>query len=405
MAYQTTLGLLAIYYSVMQVDRYARNEDSSQITFRPFNDRPIDNYPDLTFCIDDGNGHFKEAVEEFQVSNFSFSDVLKGNTSLETKAPELFEKITNVHPNVYFTGIEDILLSYSFKTNKEPKSYSPTKDVKKRQDDPFSPFFGTVHQDPDKICFTRHSQSESGTKIVRRKDEFVFNFKDMPGTGSSMKLFLHYPGQFIRHLETPVAESQMNRGDWSQRMVLTIPAISTLRKRSTKSDPCNDNDEDDAQVFREQIINDVGCIPGYWKSLAKQKRTICNTTDVLEKIFKNISNTKGVLSKSRKPCYAMMIPLTVQKDTLEELNQLHISVLYSATEYEEINNFRDFDFDSMFSGIGGFVGIFLGYSLLQATEILEMNWIKNLRASIFTAISSVFLFSSIFFKGSFTLLI
>ena len=56
--------LLACYYSIIQVERFFRNEDSSQISFRPFNERQNDQYPEITFCI--GNGaQFKDTENNY----------------------------------------------------------------------------------------------------------------------------------------------------------------------------------------------------------------------------------------------------------------------------------------------------------------------------------------------------
>ncbi len=38
--------------------------------------------------------------------------------------------------------------------------------------------------------------------------------------------------------------------------------------------------------------------------------------------------------------------------------------------YQEIEYVQDFGFESFWSGVGGFVGIFLGYSLMQFPEFL-----------------------------------
>ena len=82
MAYQITCGMFAIYYAMIQAERYMKNEDTSQISFRTFNDRPNDNYPDVTFCI--GEGHLKDAADEMQISKTGFSKTISILSFIET---------------------------------------------------------------------------------------------------------------------------------------------------------------------------------------------------------------------------------------------------------------------------------------------------------------------------------
>ena len=48
-----------------------------------------------------------------------------------------------------------------------------------------------------------------------------------------------------------------------------------------------------------------------------------------------------------------------------------INFIYTERFYQEIENVQDFTFESFWSGVGGFVGIFLGYSLLQFPAFLD----------------------------------
>ena len=47
-----------------------------------------------------------------------------------------------------------------------------------------------------------------------------------------------------------------------------------------------------------------------------------------------------------------------------------IKLEYRERHYQEIKYAEDFGFESFWSGLGGYVGIFLGYSLLQIPELL-----------------------------------
>ena len=58
-----------------------------------------------------------------------------------------------------------------------------------------------------------------------------------------------------------------------------------------------------------------------------------------------------------------------------------ITFLYEEADYEEVTNTRSFDFASFVSGVGGFIGIFLGYSILQVPELLGLlaSLMRNLK--------------------------
>ena len=48
-----------------------------------------------------------------------------------------------------------------------------------------------------------------------------------------------------------------------------------------------------------------------------------------------------------------------------------IRVSYLESTYQETENVQDFTFEMFFSSLGGFIGIFLGYSMLQIPELLN----------------------------------
>ena len=44
---------------------------------------------------------------------------------------------------------------------------------------------------------------------------------------------------------------------------------------------------------------------------------------------------------------------------------------YLEDMYQEVTNHRDFDIETLASNVGGFIGMFLGYSLLQFPQFLD----------------------------------
>lgn len=389
-AFQSTCVLMAIYYSTLQGERYFRNEDASVISFRKFNQRPQDNYPDFTFCIE--GGHLHDFSKELGLPIDNLTNVLKGNVDRELSASE--EKILTLHPDQYFKSLSDILIRYRFTTNKNTTYYNKGKKVSKVDKEEMDRFFSKIHQDPDKQCFTRHSKFEKDADIVRTKDEFALNVK----SSTKMTIFLHLPGQFIKHIDFP----NDRQYDGSLNTFI-IPSMTILRKRSTQYAPCSEATVDYGSTARLKIFEKEKCIPLYWKSLVKENisQEICTTQHKLRKLYDLIQNMNNLDSSQYPPCTAMIIPLSVQKlGLVDKYGKLGVSVLYPITEYQEILNVRAFDFDSMFSGIGGFIGIFLGYSLLQVADLIKCRTLEKLATTFSFAASNFHVFwISIFSKG------
>ena len=99
----------------------------------------------------------------------------------------------------------------------------------------------------------------------------------------------------------------------------------------------------------------------------------------------------------------MQVPVNVQQKTYygDGKSRLSISISYLAEKYQEITNVRDFDLETLGSGIGGYIGIFLGYSLLQVPEILHEAW--NTSWGSFILMSWLQYVSEVIMPGNFNL--
>merc|ERR1719361_377879 len=61
----------------------------------------------------------------------------------------------------------------------------------------------------------------------------------------------------------------------------------------------------------------------------------------------------------------------VNKDLPQENDEFKIIIQYTEDVYQNIENSKGTSFETFFSGVGGFVGIFCGYSIMQIPETLE----------------------------------
>ena len=109
----------------------------------------------------------------------------------------------------------------------------------------------------------------------------------------------------------------------------------------------------------------------------------CNNAAQFREVFQvahNLSEHNSLKSSFNPPCNEMRAVVNIKKGkTLQVFesvknvtgqmklgpNDLRLSFVYMAQEYQEIKNEKDFDMEMLWSSIGGIVGIFVGYSLLQ----------------------------------------
>ena len=400
--------MAALYYSIVQAQRYFNNDDMSKVSFRLFNQINEDKYPDITFCLE-GN-HLKDSTEEFQVSPTTVSDIMKGKVFFNEQDQNMSRQIIESKSDELFIDLSEVLLSFSFTTNYNDTAYSKQMVKSDNPQRKINSVFHTTYLDPDKVCFTRNSRLEIGTGALRKHDEIVFDVSQMIEK-INLKIFLHYPERFIRTIERPVTEIVMSRYHIPEQITLSISDVTILRRRNKPSDPCDERNVDYDQEFRTQVMKAVKCRPSYWSDLPISESDdwdsipLCRTSEELNNVYKHITNFSKIISNELLPCTEMAISCTITNKQIEYHDseyippgRMYILVRYSTLQYQHIINVQDFDFDSMFSAIGGFVGIFLGYSLLQATDIIEMTVFRNLRSCCTHIISLLYCLSNFFFR-------
>ena len=141
----------------------------------------------------------------------------------------------------------------------------------------------------------------------------------------------------------------------------------------------------------ESILNDtaVRCVPMFWMGLKNYSSTYpkCTTDSQYKRIgdlTRNFTNLEKVRKMFTPPCEEMIIVTNVQRvkgrlrkeyydddlqTTVARSLYLDIQFRHVNDRYQVITNTRGFSVESCWSGIGGFIGIFVGVSMMQLPEI------------------------------------
>ena len=153
-------------------------------------------------------------------------------------------------------------------------------------------------------------------------------------------------------------------------MIYTIKHIEVLKRRFKTDKPCNYDWRKDEDVVMREIMKSVGCKPPHWKL----NSTLMPCSSRLQmKQFKwpSYSELENILP----PCqviekiqvdYTEMDALTnngVSYTKKEEIGWFRINLYFPETSYKEISQTQAYDFESFVGNAGGYLGLFLGYSL------------------------------------------
>ena len=390
LAFTVVCCLLAGYMVVTQISRFFENRDSSTIMFKRFNISPDDRYPTLSICFEGAklNWYNETSIfESFGITSTKYEKILKGEQVLKFEydyKTKLYNKIftdirngSNDGFDKFYLSIADMLTGIEYATEEIPNSIKYGKGDRgvEVEDIPF--YIG--YQTPETICFTRTSNDTLGS--IRMYDWLLFN-KDIIGNenyqSAKMMIYLHYPGQLLRSYHTPVFKSGISftafneeKNFWDRLLTITVTQVMLLRKRANSNVPCDPNLVNDDEKLQKEIIRKIDCIPIYWRHMDNKPVGIsfCKSPDQYREAFKLIQDYKDILLSYDAPCVEMTILSKFDKEEENIWKDPSMKCQYTQATYQEIENARNFNFESFLSGVGGFVGIFMGYSLLQVPQM------------------------------------
>ena len=125
---------------------------------------------------------------------------------------------------------------------------------------------------------------------------------------------------------------------------------------------------------QQQIMDIIKCTPPYWihRVGVNSSAGMCESGAKLRYAYTLIQDYKNILKSYYSSCIKMEVLGTFNRESSIKGEDPRMTILYKESEYEELSNTKSFDFASFVSGVGGFIGIFLGYSILQIPGLLEL---------------------------------
>ena len=379
--------LLALCMTLKNIGRFHEDKNATVITYKKLGHTIEDKYPSFSLCFEGNNLYRFNESAIFTAYGIHLSDyerMLNGKLAYQYDydhsrkrynkklLPSKYEPSIGFETNDLFQ-LPDIVQKTSFvaEDHNQDIYFGEIEVNSDSQVSKEAPFY-ISYQSLQQFCLTR--EQRNALDFHRQHDSVVFDLSFLdPNT--KIKVFIHYPGQAIRSFESPRVATLLNRVQ-NKEVNLRVSQTTLLRKRSAQNDRCNKDIDDHDSFLLNSVSNETGCIPPYWSSILRASSSLCecSSPDQLKKAYSLTKDIKKILENRLSPCLDMFNSVIKNEAGINDWEICekctYLEIEYMDKYYEEIKEIKEFGFEDFVSGLGGFIGIFLGYSLMQIPQLL-----------------------------------
>ena len=383
--------LLTIFLSALQLKKYYENNDSSSFKYREFLATSVDKYPLFTICYEKSENELKgpnllnnNYLTRHGINGNAFQKAISGKVSNLT--PELYSlKYDDAMPHLnqtiqmfHVNTLDCKLTWYSNSSNKEKNDNCNSKII-----NDVEPMFKS-YQDPEKVCFSRNN--DYGPQRIRTHEKLTLNWEFLKSANGTFRVYHHNKQQSLRRICKYIISKETSRVE-PGILEFLVSEITMLRRRIDANEPCDPNVNDDEEALNV-IMKRFNCTPPYWEFMVPKsiRYPHCTSAKQLKDIYDVITEPSKmirVFDKYVMPCDKMSSTVTFHMKPAEdgEGKTLGLEFNYLEDTYQEVCNQKDFDLEMLGSSVGGFIGMFLGYSLLQCPQLISniFDSIKKLK--------------------------
>ena len=371
-----------IVYGVQNLWHYFQNDDLCEVSYKTFHSDIKHGYPSLSICF--SSPFVKERLSEYLSSDMD-------NISENYESYLIGGRYSDQNNNINIKSFKSVPYE---ETTLQKNDFLTNADIADK-----NRAFLPISQDISinswgwmlgiMKCFTFSVPYQKNRFISQMNIEFNNTIFPNNGTRPSdgwnpggMHLFFHYPNQFATSFPTnkrfwhsrKMASSGPNR----YRMRFYLKGMEVLRKRHKSDETCQDDMPYDDWI-RYHIINEVGCRPPYWHQTATSM-PFCDTKEKLQEVQSMFWSYFYGIKEAKSPCTEIKkLDLEYEEpedDQFVSAGSSMISWYYRPNSYKEIKQMRAYTGMMLLGNIGGFLGLLLGYALIQIPSDLVHLFFK-----------------------------
>jgi hypothetical protein len=238
----------------------------------------------------------------------------------------------------------------------------------------WKPKFYTSYRGATQKCFTAdipymHDEKVWTFGIVFDREFFPEGIRPW---ADDFGVKIHYSGQFFNAKMQKYLWTYLGNFTYWLNMRFKVQKLEVIRNRETKKRPCNKNwKKDDKNIMNEKIKR-VGCKPSHWKM--DSVIPMCKFKNQMEEF------SKFDMTLYQPPCQSIQKILHTYEEleilvdyTSEWRNEIYgiyeVIIEFQDGTFMEVQQVRDYGILDVVGDIGGYLGLFLGFALLQIPEL------------------------------------
>ena len=364
----------SIYMMIFLFCKYYDNEDSSIVEMKQYHDSPSGRYPSFTFCI------YAEGGELFN------DDILQTEFGMTQK--EYYRKLIGGHDatNSELTKmifdraiikIDYFLVEFKAEDSFFQKYNRWDFTMTQIQNSPLQPSY----RDPTLNCFTYNTEYSKSVSLREISIKFnITKFQNMFPLDGKLYIIAHYPGQLMRNIRKYMKKlnhwNELKSDNNNNHIVFSFSGLTVMRLRENAVNPCDPSLIDDDAEWKKHVIKTIGCIPPYWNNNSKhylEPEKICSSKNELESIKaywpkEDSVPAMHIFQNYTRPCNSFeQLIFNTDVSHYSESDILKVHIKLRNDKYQEVHNTKAFGIADLWANIGGYVGIFCGFSILQTT--------------------------------------
>ena len=385
--YKCALIVLTLGMTLYCIQKYRLDHSVSLVDFKWFQNSEFDIYPSLSICFLDPISETKLDNQYKGVKKTMYKSYLSGYVLDEYLDPKYLEiDYVNVAISVqdYLMGI---LIQLGNGTKMihiatKPFTWVYNKNEPSRKIE-WIPETGTKNVSPLKICFVfdvPYISKEPIDYVRISMNRSVFQ----SGSSTGFTTHLSYPNQLLRSAATSKIDWKWPTDKQNVKEIIAfdvnLDQMETINYRDKLSNPCHSDWLNDDEKILRDMASTIGCVPPYLHheldgSKCVEQNQLISWRDNLTRFH----HTPSI--KEMMPCRAIRSQRFTSKISTEagnEKNVFYVVVRYPEY-YMEIKHVRQYNFEGLVGNAGGYLGLFLGYALLQfpACAVMAYSAARN----------------------------